>query len=608
MSDHSQAVEARAKPPSLLACLSCRRSHLKCAGRRPGESQCQRCAEKGIECCWQSSRRGYREHRKPAVSGAAPARVSHGTTFQLDASVATSQHSTYDEIFNPLLLNHSDGDERAPSPNSTSSTTSIPREGTLVPAAGASSSDLIDVYYRYFHPSHPFVIPRKLFLQDQSLLPDSLQAVMRYLASHYAQSPNSKALQQAAAVIFSDQVPEDGHKVQALLLFSTACYARYEPDQGIMAIDLAIQLALHLGMNRRSYAEEHSNGNATVAESWRRTWWTLFILEGLSIVLGSPNTTFRSHVFCDVLLPGSDERYNACRPLTRSRSLSEFRNRVFDQDNEYQWSSFVYAISAMYIMGSVLSLGPDTFAITDPAVEAVDASMSEFLLSLPPEKRDVVACDGTSDECLLVAHMILNWAAILLHRPRSTLTFIRNCYQTTCTKEEPSAMPALAYASHTSKTIHAANSLMLLASIPRPLTQCTPYMMCGITMAATVHLPAYALATEEPQAAAIKARIQLGISALGVFSEIWPRANITKYQVAMFAREVLTAPAVFVNSTSVGLPSVTTQIEGVSIPQLQSGYPEDDWLESLAQEELFGEMTAAKAPSTNSCATSQLAI
>lgn len=431
---------------------------------------------------------------------------------------------------------------------------------------------------------------------------------MRFLAGHYTQSPNGKALQKAAAVIFSDQIPEDAYKVQALLLYSTACYARYEPEQGIMAIDLAIQLALHLGMNTRSFAEEHSNGDATIAESWRRTWWTLFILEGFSIVLGSPNTTFRSYVSSDVLLPGCDAEYNACRPSHRPRSLTELRNRIFDQDNGYQWSSFAYAITAMYIMGSVLSLGPDTFAITDPAVEAVDASISEFLLSLPPEKRDVVECDGNSDECLLVAHMILNWAAILLHRPRSTLTFIRNCYQTTCTKEEPSAMPALAYTSHTSKTIFAANSIMNLASIPRPLTQCSPYLMCGVTMAATVHLPAYALATEVSQAAAIKARIQLGISALSVFSETWPRANITKYQVAMFAREVLTAPAVYVNSTSAGLPSVTTQIEGISIPRLQSGYPEDDWLESLAQEELFADIPSTKAPSATSCTTSQLVI
>ncbi|KAI9873559.1 MAG: hypothetical protein M1823_007891, partial [Watsoniomyces obsoletus] len=97
------------------------------------------------------------------------------------------------------------------------------------------------------------------------------------------------------------------------------------------------------------------------------------------------------------------------------------------------WSSFAYAIEAMYIMGAVFNLGTDTFAITDPQVEAVDASISSFLLSLPPSKREVTSLDGHTDETLLMAHMVINWASILIHRPRSSLTFIRNHYKTICT-------------------------------------------------------------------------------------------------------------------------------------------------------------------------------
>lgn len=47
----------RSKPPSLLACIPCRRSHLKCDGVRP---LCSRCADKNLECIWMESRRGYR--------------------------------------------------------------------------------------------------------------------------------------------------------------------------------------------------------------------------------------------------------------------------------------------------------------------------------------------------------------------------------------------------------------------------------------------------------------------------------------------------------------------------------------------------------------------
>jgi hypothetical protein len=52
----------RSKPPSLLACIACRRSHLKCDGVKP---LCSRCADKSLECVWMESRRGYRGQSNP---------------------------------------------------------------------------------------------------------------------------------------------------------------------------------------------------------------------------------------------------------------------------------------------------------------------------------------------------------------------------------------------------------------------------------------------------------------------------------------------------------------------------------------------------------------
>ena len=455
------------------------------------------------------------------------------------------------------------------------------------------SSDLIDIFYKHFHPAHPFVAPKKLYMLRPTLLPEPLKAVMRFLAGHYVSTANMKALRNAASVILSDKVPEDGFKVQGLLLFAVASFARYEQIQGARALDLAIQVALRIGMNGHLFAFTHGHNNFTLQESWRRTWWSLFLMNGLVTAIGGQEQPFRLHdVYSDIPLPGPCEDYNNCQSTPQPRSISDFRNRTFSED-PYCWSSFAYAIEAMYIMGAVFNLGQDTFAITDPQVEAIDASISNFLLSLPPSKRDVALADGRTDETLLVAHMIINWAAILIHRPRSTLTFIRNHYHTTCTsRREAAGLPALAYASHTSKTLRAANALISLASIPRPLSYCTPILMCGITTAATVHLPAYALAERHDIAVAIKERLQLGISALGAFAEIWPRASIAKSQVAGFAREVLTKPNVSVDSTGVGMvPTVTASSSpeiadaNLPLPQLEygMGYNENTWMDSIIQ-------------------------
>ena len=417
-------------------------------------------------------------------------------------------------------------------------------------------NDLIDVYYKYFHNAHPLLVPQKLAKQRPDLLPGPLRANMRFIAAHYVPNHNIPALQKAAQQIFSDRVKDDIFKLQGLILYIIACFARYEQSTGATAVEQAIRLALKIGLNKHSFALTHAPQNAVLQECFRRTWWTLFIIDGLTTAIGGQTSVFRLHnVFCDVPLPCDDESYNNLTVRHTPRSLSQFRNRTFSEDS-FAYSSHAYAIEAMYIMGAIFQLGPDTFAITDPQVDAIDASISNFLLSLPPSKREVHPDSHTNllDESLLLAHMLLNWSSIMLHRPRSTLTFIRNHYSTICTRSEsadPNSLPSVSYASHTSKTLRAANQLITLASLHRPLGYCTPTMMCAITAAATVHLPAYAIADSPEHATAIKERLQLGISALGRFAEIWPRASVAKAQVAGFAREVLTRENVFVDCSGV---------------------------------------------------------
>jgi len=116
------------------------------------------------------------------------------------------------------------------------------------------------------------------------------------------------------------------------------------------------------------------------------------------------------------------------------------------------------------------------------------------------------------------------------------------------------------------------------------MAYCSPTMMCGITTAATVHLPAYAIVDRPDQAVAIKERLQVGISALAALGQIWPRAMIAKGQVAKFAREVLTKPNVCVDSTGSGM---IPRIVPDAMPQLQYEEPfnNDLWMQNLIQSE-----------------------
>lgn len=466
--------------------------------------------------------------------------------------------------------------------NHSDSTMSISREVTATATTkdDPEPTDLIEIFYKYFYPGHPFIVPRNMYVENPLSLPHPLRAVLRYLASHYVREANHAALETAAKIIFSDEVPDDGYKVQGLLLYAIVCFARCGQEEGTNALDHAISLAIRIGLNRQSYAIQHGRNDPTLQEMWRRTWWTLMIIEGMVVIIGGQSQPFRLYsTFTDVALPGDDEDYNELRSSALPRNLAELRNRTFSEDT-FEYSSFAYAVEGTYILGSVLALGPDTFAVTDPQVEAIDATISNYFFSLPLDKREVIRQDDRIDQSLAVAHLIVNWAAILLHRPRSTLTFIRNHYRTTCTRAEAAGLPALAYSSHTAKALRAANNIVNLATIQKSMAFSSPTLMCGITTAATVHLPAYAIVDRPDQAGAIKERLQLGISALASFGEIWPRAMIAKGQVAKFAREVLTKPNVCVDSTG---PGMIPRIAQEPMPQLQYDMPYDNemWMENL---------------------------
>lgn len=598
--------KGRTKPPSLLACIPCRKSHLKCDGKKP---QCSRCVDRSGTCFWVDSKRGYREFRKNYQStgearsrnGGNPSESTPGISkeeYQTEIDPTQIRQITYEEIFQSndpaftgLPLDYQPvqmmTNLASASPSSRSdSTLSITREiNPAVQRDSQGSADLIELFYKHLYPPHPFIIPWKLYLQDSSLIPVPLRSVLRFAASHYVPHGNPSLLEAAAKDILSDEVPEDGFKVQGLILYAFVSHARMDQESGASALMRAVDVALRIGMNRESFAIQNGQDNPILQECWRRTWWMLMILEGLVTVIGGQGTPYITYsTFTDVALPGHDEDYNELRVSPELRTITDLHNRIISEDT-FSYSSFAYGIEASYILGAVLSLGPDSFAVTDPQIEALDASISNYFLSLPLDKRDPTRPDGSVDEALLNAHLAINWAAIALHRPRSTLTFIRNHYRTTCTRAEAAGLPALAYSCHTAKALRAANAMINLASIQRPLSYCTPALMCGITTAATVHLPAYAIVDRPDQAIAIKERLQLGISALASFGEIWPRASIAKGQVARFAREILLKPNVCVDSTGPEqIPRITTETTFAQI-EYDAPYNNDAWMENLLQAE-----------------------
>ncbi|KPI44570.1 uncharacterized protein AB675_8360 [Cyphellophora attinorum] len=163
-------------------------------------------------------------------------------SFVLDGELAAAQPYTYDELFStsftavevPGMYDAGVGAAgfhtplppvmdpmSSPGGSTGSSVASVQRDLSMsrAPNSKTESTDLIETFYKYFYPAHPFIIPQKLAKQRPELLPEPLRATMRFIAAHYVPNHNIHTLQKAAQVIFSDRVPDDIFKLQGLMLY-----------------------------------------------------------------------------------------------------------------------------------------------------------------------------------------------------------------------------------------------------------------------------------------------------------------------------------------------------------------------------------------------------
>lgn len=140
---------------------------------------------------------------------------------------------------------------------------------------------MIKLYYQNFHASHPFVIPRKALgiYELAQLLPPYLLSMMQYVGSHFHPDPSAKdRYQKKAYMSLNDSSEATGFKVQAMLLAAIVDHADGNEEQAGNFLKSAVTMASQLGMQRESFAGNNSHGRVIFEESWRRTFWELYIV------------------------------------------------------------------------------------------------------------------------------------------------------------------------------------------------------------------------------------------------------------------------------------------------------------------------------------------
>ncbi|KAH8590647.1 hypothetical protein B0O99DRAFT_302703 [Bisporella sp. PMI_857] len=537
-----------------LACVPCRSRHVKCDAAKPN---CVRCGMDGKACFYMKSRRGMRYKASPpdesetqaTVAKSAPAppllpkvTSSETTSPALDPSNQPSQVLTPCSATpeSHCLLSQKN---TACLSNNSSSPSSTSKEPLPKPSKSSLETNL-SLYYTFFHNAHPWVVPRarldRLVQSSRSQI-EELLAVMEYVGSTYTAEGQSKFLRQRALnLMLLPFLRKTAFNVQALLILAVAVHSGGDFRQARATLDRAISIALEIGMHFKSYATANARGDPVIEESWRRTWWGIFVVDGCFEAIHRSQTFQTWHIHADVDLPCEELDY-AKEDIPPPHTIAEYEERDF-ADEEIIFSSFAYLIDVLKILGSLMAVVNATGSNPDSIIDDTDSSLLNWKLHLPDSKKDVLRTDGEIDEPLFHAHMYYNVIQVVLHRPRSCLLHspVENTSQCAPPSPPSHVPPTKQHIYHlsTKKALSAAEAALTIFTLPTPLINHTPLVVCGVALSILASLSACSWVLDGNEYEAARNRIRLGIGTLRVYGRTWPVGQRTLMEIKSIAREV----------------------------------------------------------------------
>lgn len=309
--DHSTeniAEHNRERGTVASACTQCRSKHLKCDGQSP----CSRCSSNTLQCVYVRSRRGFKgprrngtQSRHPPTSSTAEEQISNmigASTARRSPTTSTGQHTPIEHPTLPQLLDLPLFD---PGQNMiTFPTKQLPPNMSL-------AERCIEAYFFHFHPAHPMSVPREYFMQLRSQRNlCHLEAAMRFVGSFFIPQASTLTLAaEARRVLQSPTCPQDAFRVQAMIIMCIGSDGNTNQEDALNMILNAQHEAIDLGMNRRDFAVLHADGSPILAESFRRTWWELFIIDGMIAGVHQKSNFPMKDVPADVVLPCEELEY-----------------------------------------------------------------------------------------------------------------------------------------------------------------------------------------------------------------------------------------------------------------------------------------------------------
>jgi hypothetical protein len=159
----------------------------------------------------------------------------------------------------------------------------------------ALRDSLLELYFSYFHVSHPCVVPLRFLkekIRGHNLRLHLLVNVLQFVGSVYAEDTASEPFEHAVL----RHIPAENSvwgpfEVQAVLIYAVAIFWRNESERAREMMNLCIRKAVAMGMHQREFANSCSPEDPVFAESWRRTWYEIYLCDA-SMTATSRSSTF----------------------------------------------------------------------------------------------------------------------------------------------------------------------------------------------------------------------------------------------------------------------------------------------------------------------------
>lgn len=149
---------------------------------------------------------------------------------------------------------------------------------------------------------------------------------MRYVGSFYVkQAPTTALGEEAETAVYEVECPDDIFRVQAMLVLAIGLDGYTFQEKALQLLMDAQDLAIKLGMNNRDFSFQNGDESNILEESLRRTWWELYIVDGMIAGVHQKSSFRLYEVEASVGLPCEEKDYSSgvCLPPCLERHCTD---------------------------------------------------------------------------------------------------------------------------------------------------------------------------------------------------------------------------------------------------------------------------------------------